>query len=479
MPDSIADNIARHGGGGMTVPQYFALALGSIVGIGWMAVIAQWIVVAGPLGAAMAFLCGALAMLPVGFCYSELGGRFRTNGGTISFVHSAFGSTAAFFTAWLILFTYLTVPVFLSIAVGWLSTEIFPWLRGPPLYSLAGATITAGQLAVALLATLAIAVLNLRGGQASARMQQAVLFLIMAMAVTLVAAGIMRGSPSNLLPLVARDASGSVLPGLIAVITVTPWFLSGFEGIAQGQGERADTVTARGIALAIGGAILAGSCFYGALIFGTALAVPRQVLAGDGMVLATAIEQGLHSPLLANLILFGGLLCLFTSWNGAFFTVIRILSAMGQQGLLWSGLGEAGRWRISPQAIVTASLIGLAGALLGENLLQTVIAAGALSTGLLFAVVCMACMKIRRADPSAPRLFGPYLSAAFPVIGVVTSLGISVSAFVSPVLTQPDRIPPEWYLYLALLAGIALRWRTSRNRVSGLDTELLDQTMKT
>src|SRR5690606_27992406 len=50
---------------------FFALAFGSMVGVGWVTAVGSWLEQAGPLGAVLAFLTGGLLMLCIGFCYAE------------------------------------------------------------------------------------------------------------------------------------------------------------------------------------------------------------------------------------------------------------------------------------------------------------------------------------------------------------------------------------------------------------------------
>lgn len=48
----------------MRAREYFTLAFGSIVGVGWMIVIDDWLARGGSTGAMLAFLLGGLLLLP-------------------------------------------------------------------------------------------------------------------------------------------------------------------------------------------------------------------------------------------------------------------------------------------------------------------------------------------------------------------------------------------------------------------------------
>ncbi len=45
--------------------EYFTLAFGSIVGVGWMILLDDWLARGGPAGAMLGFLVGGLALIPV------------------------------------------------------------------------------------------------------------------------------------------------------------------------------------------------------------------------------------------------------------------------------------------------------------------------------------------------------------------------------------------------------------------------------
>src|SRR6185369_11469809 len=46
--------------------EFFALGFGTIIGVGWVIVLGDWLRQAGPLGAMLAFVAGGLVMVVVG-----------------------------------------------------------------------------------------------------------------------------------------------------------------------------------------------------------------------------------------------------------------------------------------------------------------------------------------------------------------------------------------------------------------------------
>ncbi len=206
----------------MGVKDYFFMSFGFIVGVGWVIATGQWIEDAGPLGASLAFLAGGLLLIPVGLCYAELGSQFPFNGGVVHYAFRAFGRDVAFFVAVLFLLTFVSTLLFFSISVAWLFETLLPTLRGPALYTVRGSDVTVGGVTVAAACSLLIGIMTYIGVAASARLQQLMVLLLVAIAFILVIVGVTLGDMQNLSPLIKR-VDGSAWGGMAAVFVVTPF----------------------------------------------------------------------------------------------------------------------------------------------------------------------------------------------------------------------------------------------------------------
>ena len=56
--------------------EFFTLAFGSIIGVGWVVALTAWLTQAGPIGAVLGFAGGGLLMMLVGLCYVEISTMF-------------------------------------------------------------------------------------------------------------------------------------------------------------------------------------------------------------------------------------------------------------------------------------------------------------------------------------------------------------------------------------------------------------------
>src|SRR5216684_2084172 len=69
---------------------YFTLAFGSMVGVGWMLVIDDWLGRGGSAGAMLGFLIGGLILFPIGYCYGKLTERLPDAGSEVAYTAAVF-----------------------------------------------------------------------------------------------------------------------------------------------------------------------------------------------------------------------------------------------------------------------------------------------------------------------------------------------------------------------------------------------------
>ncbi|HEV3311112.1 MAG TPA: hypothetical protein VG815_11415, partial [Chloroflexota bacterium] len=70
--------------------EYFTLAFGSIVGVGWMVVLEEWFRRGGPFGAMLGFLVGGAALVPVVYVYGRLAERIPEAGSEVAYTAAVF-----------------------------------------------------------------------------------------------------------------------------------------------------------------------------------------------------------------------------------------------------------------------------------------------------------------------------------------------------------------------------------------------------
>lgn len=66
------------------------LAIGAMLGWGWVVLSGDWISTAGFLGSAIAFIIGGILVILIGLTYAELSSAIPETGGGMIFVYRAF-----------------------------------------------------------------------------------------------------------------------------------------------------------------------------------------------------------------------------------------------------------------------------------------------------------------------------------------------------------------------------------------------------
>src|SRR5256886_3789383 len=117
---------------------YFALAFGTMVGVGWLVLMDDWLGRGGPLGAMLGFLLGGLLLLPVGYVYGEWVKRLPDAAGEAAYTAQVFPSIVSDFAGWMMLLAYFIVCPWEAVALGKLAAYVFPSLNSVELYRVAG-----------------------------------------------------------------------------------------------------------------------------------------------------------------------------------------------------------------------------------------------------------------------------------------------------------------------------------------------------
>src|SRR5438132_11452990 len=84
----------------MRAREYFTLAFGSIVGVGWMILLDDWLARGGPAGAMLGFLLGGIALVPVVCIYGRLAEKIPEAASEIAYTRAVFPRGVSFATGW-------------------------------------------------------------------------------------------------------------------------------------------------------------------------------------------------------------------------------------------------------------------------------------------------------------------------------------------------------------------------------------------
>ncbi len=429
---------------------YFTLAFGTMVGVGWLVVMDDWLRRGGPLGAILGFVIAGVMLLPIGYVYGRLVVAFPDAASEIAYTKEVFPQPISFATGWMMTLAYLIVCPWEAVAIGKIAAYIFPALNAMELYRVAGKPVYLPHLLLGLSLIAWITLLNYRGIRVSASFQNWTTFGLLALFGVFASLGLARGSAQNFAPLFSHSGFVSVL----LTIQIVPYFMTGFESVPKCAEEASPDFRSRGFFRAIWLAVVVGILFYASVIAVVAYVHPWQPLTSERFATAVAFERAFRNGWIVNIILAAALLSLLKVFNGNFIVGSRLLFALGRGGFVDARLGKVHPSNRTPSAaVLCAGLLTAAAACLGEAILIPITEVGSMASAVGWLATCAAYYRMETLRPVR----------SIRQRGIAT-LGILVGALLILMKLLPF-VPGHFtgYEFLALglwcLAGLMLNWR--------------------
>lgn len=376
----------------MRAREYFTLAFGTMVGVGWVVVIGDWLSRGGAGGAMLGFLIGGLVLIPVAYVYGRLTERMPDAGSEIAYTGAVFPEIVSFGTGWMMTLAYLIVCPYEAVAIGTISSYVFPQMNSIKLYSIAGYPVYLPHLLAGLALTAVIMLVNYRGVHISATFQNLTTFGLLAIFAVFATLGLFKGDTANLQPMFAdnRGAAGALVSTLM-VLQIVPYFMTGFEAAPKCSEEASVDFQPRHFVRVIFMALAAGIFFYVTIIGVVTLIQPWQSLTKERFATAVAFERAFGSRVLVQLIMFAVLLSLLKIFNGNFLTSTRLLFAMGRRSLLDARLARVDeRLRTPKIAVVFVGCLTAVASFLGQAVLVPISEVGSLAAAVGWLATCLA-----------------------------------------------------------------------------------------
>lgn len=367
---------------------YFTLGFGTMVGVGWLILMDDWLQRGGTMGAVLGFLFGGVILLPIGYVYGQLVMAIPDAGSELAYTTRVFPPFVGFITTWTMMLAYLIVCPWEAVAVGRILAYIFPQLDTIELYRVAGQPVYLPHLALGLALTALITFINYRGIQLSARFQNWTTFGLLALFVIFIAAGLAKGSPSNLSPPFSQSGG---LVSVLLVLQIVPYFMTGFESVSKCAEEANPEFRSRGFFRAILAALVTGIVFYCTVIFVVGYAHPWQQLTDKPFATAYALQSLLGGQWIVKLILIAALLSLLKIFNGNFIAATRLLFALGRRGMIGNAVAQIHPQNQTPGfAAVAIGLMTAAAVFMGRAILIPITEVGSMASACGWLAACTA-----------------------------------------------------------------------------------------
>jgi basic amino acid/polyamine antiporter, APA family len=369
----------------LKLPGYFALGFGTMIGVGWVVLMDDWLGRGGPFGAMLGFAIGGILLLPVGYVYGQWVQRLPDAAGEAAYTAQVFPPVVSYFTGWMMLLAYFIVCPWEAVAAGKIAAYIFPQLDTMELYRVMGQAVFLPRLLLGIAFTLCLAYLNYRGIRASATFQIWATSAVLGVFVILILVSAHSGSPVHLLP----HFSQAPLVSILLTLQIVPYFMTGFESVPKVAEEAHPGFPPRSFFKAIAMALLIGAGFYTLAVGATSYIAPWQSLLGKRFATAIAFEQGTHSAWLVRLILAITLVALLQVFNGNFVASSRLLFAFGRRGTIPSVFSAVHPTHLTPSVAIFGITAGtLAGLFLGDALLVPVTEVGSMASAVGWLAAC-------------------------------------------------------------------------------------------
>jgi amino acid transporter len=409
--------------GGLSTVEYFTFGFGSMIGVGWLVLMDDWLGRGGPAGAMLGFLLGGLLLLPIAHTYGRLVQRIPDAGAEIAYTEGVMPPFLSYAAGWTMVLSYAIVCPWEAVATGNLLARVFPGLNSMQLYSVAGAPIYAPRVAVGVALTMVIAAVNFRGIKPSGLFQDVMTFGLLGTFAIFTLLGFARGSASNMTPLFPRPGTAGALLSIFLVMQIVPYFVTGFESVAKGSEEARDGFDPRHFSTAIYSALVAGFLFYVIIVAVVTFVYPWQEIVSGHVRTEVAFERTFGSHTIAQLVLFAAFLSLLKIFNGNFVAATRMLYALGKRGVVHPALGFVHPVHRTPAAAIgLVAALSVAGALLGDAILVPVTDVGSLTVGVGWLSACAAFVLRARGESTAMAWTGVAVAAAIILMKIVPAV---------------------------------------------------------
>lgn len=461
----MASNTKAPEGAGMqktlSLWNFFTIGFGAIIGTGWVLLVGDWMIIGGgPIAAMIAFLIGAIFLLPIGAVFGELTAAIPISGGIVEYVDRTFGHNVSYFTGWLLALGNGILCPWEAIAISTLISdmfgEFFPILRSVKLYTILGADVFLFPTAIALCFAAYVIWLNFKGASAAAKLQAFLTKALLAGMLLAMGISFVKGGPGNILPAFQQVAgpttntsATTMFAGIISVLVMTPFFYAGFDTIPQQAEEAADGLDWNKFGKVISIALLASGGFYMICIYSFGTIIPWTDFVVSTIPALACLKN-------ISLFLYVAMLCIATlgpmgPMNSFYGATSRIMLAMGRKGQLPASFAKVNPVTGTPTtANILLAVLTICGPFLGKKMLVPLTNVSALSFIFSCTMVSFACLKMRKTEPDLVR---PYKVPGGKIgISLACLCGSTIVALMVIPGSPAALKPVEWGILAAWVA---------------------------
>ncbi len=427
--------------------------------IGWDSFIlpgATFLPKAGPLGAVLGVLLGAVCMAGIAWSYHYLMNKWPGRGGVYSYASKVFGWDHGFLCGWFLSLAY--------VAIVWMDATVLATVARHAVgnmfdfgfsYHVAGSEIRLGHILLSTASILASAWVCGRRRLASGVQTVLAVVLVAGVLVCFAAAAFRHeGGLRTMLPAFSPEGGSPVLQ-VLWIVVLSPWLFVGFESISLASAEfrfpRKMSFTI--MVAAIGAA---------AAVYALLSAVPALVPFGEGVTWADRLA-GLAGREYPAYEIASGLLgkagsavvaavivgAIFTNLVGYTFAASRLLAAMADDGTMPAWFGSRNGEGSPRGAIAVIAGLSIVVSALGQTVVSVIFDIAIVGVAVAYAYASAAAVK-------TAHLAGNRVARATGLFGLVFAVLLIFVFVILPNFTGGTEMTTVSYLVLALwcISGI-------------------------
>lgn len=424
----------------MNVVDVLFLAIGAMLGWGWVVLSGEWVSTAGFVGSIIAFVIGGILVIVIGLTYAELASAIPETGGGFVFVKKAFSPGIAFISGWSVLFGYVSVITFEAVALPTVIDYVIPFKHQGLMWNIAGWDVYFTWVLIGSVGSIILTSLNYFGVKPAAIMQTVFTIFIVAVGLLLVFGAGFNGNFSHLTPF------ENGLGGTMSVLMMIPFLFVGFDVIPQIAEEvKAPSKKIGGILIL---SIIASVIFYLLIVFGVADGLSPKALTTSNLATADAMVNLFGHSGFGVLLVLGGVAGIITSWNAFIIGGSRILYAMANNGMIpkWFAYIHP-KYKTPTHGIIFLGVLAFVAPLLGRPALVWIVNAGGIGVVLGYLLVAISFIKLRKSQPDLKRPYHIRNGMFVGIVAIVLSVGFLL--IYMPGMPSSLAWPSEWLIVIA------------------------------
>lgn len=228
-------------------------------------------------------------------------------------------------------------------------------------------------------------------------MLQTVLTVIIAGAgILLIVASVINGDNANMVgQTFIGESTGSIVKNVISVAVVTPFYFIGFDVIPQAAEEI--NVPLKKISKMMILSVVMAVAFYALVIVAVGRVLnPEAILAsqaGTGLVTADAMAAAFKTPVMAKVIIVGGMCGIITSWNSFLIGGSRAMYSMAESYMIPKFFAKLHpKYKTPVNALILIGAVTMIAPLAGRKMLVWISDAGNFGCCMAYCMVAMYCI---------------------------------------------------------------------------------------